>query len=135
MNKRIQKKVAKREGMVRETSNGNAAHASPGKPSPAVRAVAEQAEKKAHAAGPVGMARALAEQVQERTTEAIGQVRDQVREKIAETKSQVRDQVNEKIAETKTRISEGEEQAEALLEKVPLVGAAAAKKLHDLTHR
>jgi hypothetical protein len=46
-----------------------------------------------------------------------------------------REQLKDKVAETKQRLIEREQRAEQLLEKLPLVGAAAAKTLHDLTHR
>lgn len=43
--------------------------------------------------------------------------------------------MTETIAEGKQRLAEQEERAEEALEKVPVVGPAAAKKLHELTHR
>jgi hypothetical protein len=113
MNKRIQKKVAKRHAEQGETAQAQAAAAQPGAP----RAVAEQApQQPGLVVGAVGAMLAVAGEVQERTSEAIGQVK-------------------EKVAETKQMLVEQEERAEALLERVPVVGTAAAKKLHDLTHR
>ena len=40
-----------------------------------------------------------------------------------------------KQQQLKEKLSETEAQAESLLKKVPVVGKAAAKKLHDVTHR
>jgi ERCC4-type nuclease len=124
MNKRIQKKVAKREADLRVLAPAQAESARPERPRATVRSVAEQALQLALEAGPVNLVRAVASEVQDRTTEAIGQAKEQVQEK-----------VKEKVAEAKQQIVAQEERAEAALEKVPVVGAAAAKKLHELTHR
>jgi hypothetical protein len=110
MNKRIQKKVAKQHAEQGEAAQAQAA------PGPR-RAVAEQARQQPGlVVGALGAVLAVAGEVQERTSEAIGQVK-------------------EKMAETKQKLVEQEERAEALLERVPVVGTAAAKRLHQLTHR
>lgn len=113
MNKRIQKKVAKRQAQEREEAQAQAAVAPPGPGRAAVGAAAEQANRSGLMASALGAARAVAdavmEEVQERTTEAIGQA--------------------------KQKIAAQEERAEAVLERVPVVGERAAKKLHELTHR
>jgi len=124
MNKRIQNKVAKREAELHALAEAQAESAQPGRPRATVRSVAEQALQLAREAGPLGVMRAVASEVQDRTSEAIGQAKEQVKE-----------QVKEKVAEAKQKIVAQEERAEAVLEKVPVVGSAAAKKLHDLTHR
>lgn len=149
MNKRIQKKVAKRLAQEQEMaglaevsakptasarkparSSGRGAQAAAGRRLHAVKSVAEQA-RAPQTQGAVGAVMAVAEQVQERTTEAISQVKD----KIAETQQSAEALYREKETQLKEKLAETEERAEALLEKVPLVGAAAARKLHDLTHR
>jgi pantothenate kinase type III len=118
MNKRIQKKLAKREAELHDEAQ--AENPQPGAQRATVRSVAEQALRLAREAGALGVVRAVAGEVQDRTTEAIGQAKEQLREKVAEGKQ---------------KLVEQEERAEAVLEKVPVVGAAAAKKLHELTHR
>jgi predicted GIY-YIG superfamily endonuclease len=118
MNKRIQKKVAKRDAELLAQAQTDSAQ--PGRPRATVRSVAEQALQLAREAGPLGVVRLVASEVQDRTTEAIGQAKEQVKEKVAEAKQKI-------VAQ--------EERAEAALEKVPVVGGAAAKKLHELTHR
>jgi hypothetical protein len=119
MNKRIQKKVAKREAELHALAEAQAENA-PSAPRPTVRSVAEQALQLARDAGALGVVRAVAGEVQDRTTEAIGQAKEQLAEKIAEGKQMIAQQ---------------EQRAEAVLEKVPVVGATAAKKLRELTHR
>lgn len=141
MNKRIQKKVAKREALHAESDQQSAASSAaqtrasggrtpPGRRAAAVRAVAKQV-REAGDGNALGSVIAIAEQVQERTSEAIGQVKD----KLAETEQKAEALYKEKEAQLKEKLAETEERAEALLEKVPLVGAAAARKLHELTHR
>lgn len=146
MNKRIQKKAAKREALqhkeIMHAANGSAvsgiATKKPGRAGQtsaaarrrhAVGAVAKQAREAR--TGAMGTMLSVAEQVQERTTEAISQVKD----KIAETQHNAEALYKEKETQLKDKLAETEERAEALLEKVPLVGAAAARKLHELTHR
>ena len=118
MNKRIQKKVAKREAELHALTDAQAENTR-GVRHATVRSVAKQALQLAREAGALGVARIVASEVQERTSEAIGQAKEQLMETVAEGKQ---------------KLAEQEQRAEAALEKVPLVGPAAAKKLHELTH-
>lgn len=125
MNKRIQKKVAKR--LEEETAEQDALEAAEMTGEErivatlkGVRSAASEVEQAVRK----GDAKKAARIVQERTGEAIGQLKVAVSDVIDERQEQLR----EKLEET-------EKQAEELLKKVPVVGKAAAKALHDVTHR
>jgi hypothetical protein len=122
MNKRIQKKLEKRLEHEAEFAAEEAAAITGERPSlnpvELVREGAALVKQALRDGGPREAVRA----VQERAGEAIHQVKDAVREKLSATEKQVK----EKLGET-------EQRAEQLLEKVPVVGAAAKKKLHELT--
>ena len=125
MNKRIQKKVAKRlEQEAAEQAAVEDAEMTGEERIVAtlkgVRAAASEVEQAVRKGDAKGAARI----VQERTGEAIGQLKVAVSDVIDERQEQLR----EKLEET-------EKQAEELLKKVPVVGKAAAKALHDVTHR
>jgi predicted flap endonuclease-1-like 5' DNA nuclease len=114
MNKRMQKKVAKRTGgSVRQHSvaTPQRKHAS------ATPRRSGSTQTRAAAPETVGtakdLARALVGEVQERAAGAVEHLKDNLKDKLADT----------------------EQRAEQLLAKVPGVGPAVAKKLHDLTNR
>lgn len=123
MNKRIQKKQAKRLEHEAEIVAAEAAIAGEHPVKRAlelVRNTAAKVEKSLRSGKPREAVRA----VQEGASEAISQVKAQVNSKLAETEQQIKD-----------KIEHTEQEAEALLKKVPVVGVRAAKKLHDVTHR
>lgn len=152
MNKRIQKKIAKQSQPEIQSSDAqfsasavriaarpsrSVVHRQKTDHQPTLRrprmvqAVADQATQLGANKRAVESVLEVADQVQQRTASTIKQVRD----KISKTENQVREKINETEAQLKERLVETEERAEALLEKVPVVGSKAAKKLHDLTHR
>ncbi len=122
MNKRVQKKVQKRLEHEAEVAAEEAAAITGERPSlnpvELVREGAAAVKQALRDGGPREAVRA----VQERAGEAIDQVKEVARDRLNATEKLVK----EKLGET-------EERAEKLLEKVPVVGAAAKKKLHELT--
>lgn len=116
MNKRIRKKVAKRNhGQVtphpvsQPKKRAKPAQAS----APAARAERYQRRSEGLRSAVRGAARELVRGVRGRASEAVEQLKERVQD----------------------RVQDGERRAEELLAKVPAVGPAAARKLHDLTHR
>ncbi|MET0342615.1 MAG: hypothetical protein ABW252_16540 [Polyangiales bacterium] len=114
MNKRIQKKVAKRNGGVVRQHNVAAPKRKRAGAAPAHAEAGWQVRSRAAAArGPRALARELAREVagvvQERAAGAV----EQLKGKLAET----------------------EQRAEKLVAKVPVVGKRVAKKLHDVAGR
>ena len=115
MNKRMQKKVAKRTGgSVRQHSvatpqrkRGNPPPRRTGGATPARTAAPETV------GSAKDLARALVGEVQERAADAVGHLKENLKDRLADT----------------------EQRAEQLLAKVPGVGPKVAKKLHDLTNR
>ena len=126
MNKRIQKKKAKQAEAAQEVAQAAAA----ANENPAQRALelVRGAAKDVQKALRKGDAKQAVNIVRERAGEAIDQVTQQVSQVVAETQRELREKLEEKLEDT-------EQQAEKLLKKVPGVGKAAAKKLHDVTHR
>jgi hypothetical protein len=123
MNKRIQKKVQKRLEHDEEQLAEEAAAITGERPSRSPVAFVREGAAAVTEALRGGDARGAVRAVQERAGEAIDQVKGAMREKLSATEKQVK----EKLEAT-------EQRAEKLLEKVPVVGEAAKKKLHDLTH-
>jgi hypothetical protein len=123
MNKRIQKKLHKRLEHEAEIAAQEAAAITGERPSLDALGLMREGAARVKQALREGDPRGAVRAVQERASEAIGQVKGRVRDKLSETERAVK----EKLEET-------EQRAEALLDKVPVVGAAAAKKLHGLTH-
>jgi acyl-CoA reductase-like NAD-dependent aldehyde dehydrogenase len=140
MNKRIQRKIEKRSEP--KTPRANSSFSGPARSAarPA-RSVVHQRRPARGATVPhttqldarkaIEAVRSVAEQVQQRTADTI----QHVREKLNETEREVRRKLSKTEHRMLEKISETEERAEALLEKVPLLGGKAAKKLHELTHR
>jgi gas vesicle protein len=134
MNKRIQKKVHKRlEHDAEQLANEAVAATGERLSRNPVEFVREGAARVKQALRD-GDPRAAVRAVQERAGEAIDQVKGAVREKLSATEKQVKDKLHETEQRVKDKLEQTEQRAEALLDKVPVVGAAAAKKLHGLTH-
>jgi hypothetical protein len=121
MNKRIQKKKAKQAEQAAEVQAAAAANENPAQRAlELVRGAAKDVQKALRK----GDAKQAVNIVRERAGEAIDQVTQQVSQVVSETQRELR----EKLEDT-------EQQAERLLKKVPGVGKAAAKKLHEVTHK
>jgi predicted nucleic acid-binding Zn-ribbon protein len=126
MNKRIRAKVAKRENggvlpaefkaKAKKPSAPNNKPGAKGKSKPKARTA------KASPVGAVEKARAAVES-------AVSDVQHRVESAV----SDVQNKVASKVADLKDKLHSTEQQAEEALSKIPLVGKAAAKKLHDLT--
>lgn len=122
MNKRIRNKVEKRTGRPAQP------HTTGAKPAKQARAHARQgsAASEPHAGAPKhdrkkrGLAARLVRGARKRAESAVGEVQERVEGAVGRVKG---------------RIARTEKRAESLLEKVPVVGSVAAKKLHDLTQR
>ena len=114
MNKRMQKKVAKRTGgSVRQHSVATPQRKR-GSPPPRRSAAAQPRAAAPETIGTAkDLARALVGEVQERAAGAVGHLKDNIKDRLADT----------------------EQRAEQLIAKVPGVGPKVAKKLHDLTNR
>jgi hypothetical protein len=110
MNKRTRKKVEKRTGGV--------------KPHTVARAKTKKAAPNA-AARPARASRSTKDQGLRSTVEGVAR----------SVARGVRGRATEAVEQIQSKISDTEQRAEELLAKVPLVGEAAAKKLHDIAHR
>jgi hypothetical protein len=121
MNKRIRNKVAKRE-------NGGIAPAARVQKAPSKSAAGKKAKARggqraaATPTGTIDRARAVAEIVVGAAQERVEQVVDAAQARVAST-----------VADLKEKLHSTEQKAEEALSKIPLVGATAAKKLHELT--
>jgi len=119
MNKRIRKKVEKRTG---HPAQPHSVGASPRKKSASAQATTHYEVRspapKRKRRGARGLAQRLVQGVQSRAAGAV----ERVQSRAAGAVEQIKD-----------TLSSTEQRAEALLNKVPAVGPAAAKKLHDLT--
>ncbi len=101
MNKRIQKKVAKRHAEEAEAENENDGAARRLR-LVSVRETVAQVEQSLRSGNP----RQAMRVVQESASEAIGQVREQVKEKIAETEQRAEALYREKEAQLKEKLEE-----------------------------